>query len=83
MTGKGMADGHLKLRPVSRKLAIASELPTVKRVAQERTRLSRQKIRFLTFGWKRLKYEIDKWEISGRSAKLSVAGSRPNDWSTE
>lgn len=77
VTVKGMADGR-EVEARVEILAIANELPTVKRVAPG-TDLSvvDKYVSIAVTDGSVQEYEVDKWEISeADKAKLSVAGSR-------
>ena len=77
VTVKGMADGR-EVEARVEILAIANELPTVKRVAPgiDLSAVDKYVSIAVTDGSVQ-EYEVDKWEISeADKAKLSVAGSR-------
>ncbi|KXU08366.1 LPXTG-anchored adhesin/beta-galactosidase BgaA [Streptococcus oralis] len=77
VTVKGMADGR-EVEARVEILAIANELPTVKRVAPgtDLSAVDKYASIAVTDGSVQ-EYEVDKWEISeADKAKLSVAGSR-------
>ncbi|MEZ7651797.1 LPXTG-anchored adhesin/beta-galactosidase BgaA [Streptococcus sp. 27098_8_51] len=77
VTVKGMADGR-EVEARVEILAIANELPTVKRVAlgTDLSAVDKYVSIAVTDGSVQ-EYEVDKWEISeADKAKLSVAGSR-------
>ena len=77
VTVKGMADGH-EVEARVEILAIAKELPTVKRVAtgSDLSAVDKYVSIAITDGSLQ-EYEVDNWEIAeADKAKLSVAGSR-------
>ena len=77
VTVKGMADGR-EVEARVEILAIANELPTVKRVAPGTDLSAVDKyVSIAVTDGSVQEYEVDKWEISeADKAKLSVAGSR-------
>lgn len=77
VTVKGMADGR-EVEARIEILAIANELPTVKRVAPGTDLSAVDKyVSIAVTDGSVQEYEVDKWEISeADKAKLSVAGSR-------
>ena len=77
VTVKGMADGR-EVEARVEVLAIAKELPTIKRVAPGTDLNSVDKyVSIAVTDGSVQEYEVDKWEISeADKAKLSVAGSR-------
>lgn len=77
VTVKGMADGR-EVEASVEILAIANELPTVKRVAPGTDLSAVDKyVSIAVTDGSVQEYEVDKWEISeADKAKLSVAGSR-------
>ncbi|MFS9297954.1 LPXTG-anchored adhesin/beta-galactosidase BgaA [Streptococcus oralis] len=77
VTVKGMADGR-EVEARVEVLAIAKELPTVKRVAPGTDLSAVDKyVSIAVTDGSVQEYEVDKWEISeADNAKLSVAGSR-------